>query len=201
MVVLGEALECREAALEQRAAQWRAQIRLDLCGRLRQRALEFDERAHPDIEWRVLAGEIRRGIEGVDVERRVSERRLRGFQPEKIAIDARDEAIAFKALIGAQSGVLERHGARALRVQICDLMSNRSRTAIGQLTVKLVTPDVHGKGRLGLEIGLEKLITIPRPAVVGSGCRSGAGRRRRCWSARTAGERSHHKQHQRCGST
>ena len=109
-------------------------------------------------------------------------------------IDARDDAVALEARRVAERGILECHGALALGVQCFNLLSDRGRSPGGQLSVELVAAGRHGERRLGLEVGLEKVIAEGCPAVVPCGRRRSCSDRRRRRGGALAGRNANCKQ-------
>ena len=99
----------------------------------------------------------------VEIERRIGERCFGGFEPEQVAIHARDQNVALESRGAVKRALGDTRQPILRRVQPLDFGSDSGGAPIRQLAVVLVSAGDDGEVGVGFEITLDDLLANGRP--------------------------------------
>ena len=179
-VEIGEAVECRDAVIDEALRHRRLQVRANVRRRRRHVIEQLDHRLHPRRQIGIIAREIDIGIEpAADIEGRVGMRLIGIGQPEQLPLRDLDEVIALEPLLRRQLRVREGLRLGNLGVQKVGLALEPGRAPIGQLAVEFVLAFIDRERRIELEPAIDVAVDERRPIRVRRG--------RAAWAVRNGG--------------
>ncbi len=164
--VAGEAAEGHLPELGVGARHRGGEVGPRLRHRSRHRPGPLDERPHPLVERRVVAGEIEAGIDGAGVEHRVAPGPLGRLQPEEVGVDHHPQHLSLEGPPLVERRGIEFRRPLAFLLQPGDLAVHPLPAPVRQPAVEFMPPGAGREGGVQLEVPVQeraqKMVPPPR---------------------------------------